>query len=97
VLTVISRAAERMEGVVAPTEIRRRLGCLNFNLGVMCLRTNRNAEARDLLWSSVRGQPVAWPRYLMLLLAFGPAGLYGGLERLNRRLRWRLRLNRATQ
>jgi hypothetical protein len=33
----------------------------------------------------------------MLLLAFGPAGLYGGLERLNRRLRWRLRLNRATQ
>lgn len=97
VLTVISRAAERMEGVVVPTEIRRRLARLHFNLGVMCLRTNRNAEARELLWRSVCGCPNAWPRYLMLLLAFGPAGVYGGLERLNRRLRGMLAQSRATQ
>ena len=97
VLTVISRAAERMEGVVTPTEIRRRLARVRFDLGVMCLRTNRNAEARDLLWSSVRGQPNSWPRYLMLLLAFGPAGVYGGLERLNRRLRRMLPPSRATR
>ena len=97
VLAVISRAAERMEGVVARTEIRRRLARLHFNLGVMCLRTNRNAEARELLWKSVCGYPNAWSGYLMLLLAFGPVGVYGGLERFNRRLRGILPQSRATQ
>ena len=96
VLAVISRAAERLEGVVAPTEVRRRLARLHFNLGVICLRTNRNAEARDLLWKSVCECPNAWPRYPMLLLAFGPAGVYGGLERLNRRLRRMLPQSRTT-
>ena len=97
VLTVISRAAEQMGEFVTPTEIRRRLLDLHLNLGVICLRTNRNAEARELLWRSIRGQPDAWPPYLLFLLAFGPAGLYCGLEQFNRRLRRMRRSSGASQ
>ena len=87
VLAVVTRAAERMDGLVGPAEIRRRLAGLHFNLGVMSLRANRNEEARDLLRRSIREQPDALRRYAMLLLAFGPAGLYGCLEQFNRLLR----------
>jgi glycosyltransferase involved in cell wall biosynthesis len=96
VRTVIDRAAEQMDAFVTPVEIRRRLARLDLDLGVICLRTSRNAEARQWLWQSIRGQPGAWPQYLLLLLACGPTGLYRGLEQFNRRLRGMVRLRNAS-
>ena len=97
VLKVISCAAERLEGLVTPLDIRRRLARLHFNLGVMYLRTNQNAEARRLLLSSVRGQPGELHRYVPLVLSFAPSGVYSGLEWFNRRLRRALRSSGTMQ
>jgi cellulose synthase/poly-beta-1,6-N-acetylglucosamine synthase-like glycosyltransferase len=97
VRTVIDRAKEQMGEFVTPIEIRRRLARLDLDLGVICLRDSRNAEARQLIWQSIRGQPGAWPQYLLFLLACGPAGLYRSLEQFNRRLRGMLRSGNASQ
>lgn len=80
-IKVVQRAAQRMAGEVAPKEVQTRLSILHRDIGIICLRARRNREARNHLWSSLRGRPNQLIVIGLLAISCLPAGLLLHLER----------------
>lgn len=90
-LLVVRRAA--LEGSVSlgGSVVRKRLASLERDLGIVCLRTRRNREARQHLSTSIRLSPYQLPVLALLIVAYLPPGFLGGIEELRRILQGRPR------
>ena len=90
-LLVVRRAAQEESGALGGAEVSKRIASLECDLGIICLRTRRNAEARSHLAASVNLRPRQLSSLLLLVAAYLPAGLLGRLEELRRALQRRTR------
>jgi glycosyltransferase involved in cell wall biosynthesis len=85
-LLVVRRAAHEAPISLGSALVRKRLATLERDLGIVCLRTRRNSEARDHLSKSIRLSPCQLPVLALLIAAYLPPGILGGIEGLRRSL-----------
>lgn len=85
-LLVVRRAAREAPFSLDNSVVRERLASLERDLGIVCLRTRRNHEARNHLSTSIRLSPCQPPVLALLMAAYLPPGLLGGIEELRRML-----------
>lgn len=88
-LLVVRRAAHEVPIRLGSTVVRERLASLERDLGIVCLRSRRNSEARDHLSTSIRLSPYQLPVLALLVAAYLPPGILGRIEGLRRMLEGR--------
>lgn len=86
-MAVVERSSGRMQPPITPEHARSRRSQLHQTLGVICLRSGRNAEARSQLWQSVKLERGSLQSWALLALAAIPFNVLGLLQRLIRRIR----------
>lgn len=75
-LTVAERASERMGAEIGQEEIRRRLSILQRDIGVICLRSGRKAEARQFFTLSRHNNSDDFIVRVLSGVTFLPAGSF---------------------
>ena len=89
VATVVDRAAGRMAKTADANVVKNRLSKVHQDVGIICLRTGQNREARSHLRQSLNESPPHALTLILFLMSFFPAGVFASLERVLRALRHR--------